>query len=157
MGLLVLTNSVDHNYQWELAKKLVDDMVAKKLIEKKYSAEHLAWKTIIATNNELPLYQPSDPDNFTPYKPEWKKYTGIYSPLFDWNLTLEARIGYKLGTYRIDSFSVHENEGYLKVNGKRLDEYQPGVFFTKDGDCLDFSGSLPIWNGLRLKKEKNKK
>jgi hypothetical protein len=48
---------------------------------------------------------------------------------------------------------VYKTGGYLKIAGKRLDEYQPGVFFTKDGDCLDFSGPTPLWKGMRIKKK----
>jgi hypothetical protein len=48
---------------------------------------------------------------------------------------------------------VYEENGYLEIDGKRLDEYQPGIFFTVNGDCLDFSGPLPLWKGMRIKKK----
>ena len=105
-------------------------------------------------NNENLLDYPQlDPNDFTPYKPEWEKYVGTYCPLFNWKLSLEARIGYILGTYGVGKYKVYEKDGYLRINGRHLDEYLPGVFFTKEGDCLDFSsGPLPLWKGVKIKK-----
>ena len=51
------------------------------------------------------------------------------------------------------SVNVYKKEGYLEIDGKRLDEHLPGIYFTEGGDCLDFSGSTPLWNGMRIKKK----
>ena len=152
MGLLILTNSTNHNRQWELLERLADGLVIKKLLEKEYSTENLAWKTIISENKYRPEYQKPDSDAFTPYKPEWKKYTGTYQYLFDWNLYTYALVALALG-YPGFKAKVYEKNGYLEIDSKRLDEYQHGIFFTVDGDCLDFSGPLPLWKGTRIKKK----
>jgi hypothetical protein len=74
-----------------------------------------------------------------------------------WKFQTYARIGLSLGIS--DSrlqVKVCERDGYLCVqdeNGEhRLDEYRPGLFFSKDGDCLDFRGSMPTWTSYRMKK-----
>jgi CubicO group peptidase (beta-lactamase class C family) len=149
MGLLILTNSVNHNRQWELLERLADELVVQKLIKKKYSTENLAWKTIIAEHEYRPEYREPDSDTFTPYRPEWKKYTGTYRYFHDWDLHIYARVALALG-YPGFREKVHEKDGYLEIYGKRLDEYQPGVFFTADGDCLDFAGPTPLWKGFRM-------
>ena len=56
-------------------------------------------------------------------------------------------LGYPHTELRI---KVYKRNGYLEIDGKRLDEYQPGVFFTKKGDCLDFTGPTPLWKGQRM-------
>jgi CubicO group peptidase (beta-lactamase class C family) len=154
MGLLILTNSTNHNSQWELLKSLSDELMVKKLIERKYSAENQAWKTIIVENKYHPEYQKPDSDTFTRYKKEWKKYTGTYKYLTDWNLYTYARVALALGYPNPwNQVKVHKENGFLEANGERLDEHLPGVFFTDDGDCLDFSGPSPLWKGRRIKKK----
>jgi len=150
MGLLILTNSTNHNLQWELLKILADELMVKKLVERKY--ENTAWKTIIAESEYRSEYQKSDSDTFTPYRRQWKKYTGTYKYLTDWNFHTYARVALALG-YPELRVKVYKKNGFLEANGDRLDEHIPGVFFTDDGDCLDFSGPSPLWKGRRIKKK----
>ena len=150
MGLLILTNSTNHNLQWELLKILADELMVKKLVERK--CENTAWKTIIAESEYRSEYQKSDSDTFTPYRRQWKKYTGTYKYLTDWNFHTYARVALALG-YPELRVKVYKKNGFLEANGDRLDEHIPGVFFTDDGDCLDFSGPSPLWKGRRIKKK----
>ena len=53
--------------------------------------------------------------------------------------------------YDPDPVKVQEIDGYLCVDGSRLDEHRPGLFFTSAGDCLDFTGPTPNWNYSKLK------
>ena len=151
-GLLILTNSTNHNRQWEALKRLSDELMVKKLIDRKYSAENQAWKNIITENKYSSEYQKPDSDTFTRYKPEWKKYTGTYKYITDWNFYTYARVALALG-YPGPQVKVYKENGFLEANGDRLDEHIPGVFFTDDGDCLDFSGPSPLWKGRRIKKK----
>ena len=34
----------------------------------------------------------------------------------------------------------------------RLDEHLPGLFFTREGMCLDLRGEIPAWQNYRLTK-----
>jgi CubicO group peptidase (beta-lactamase class C family) len=151
IGLLLLANSGNYNYRnYEIMNKLADGILSEKLVKRIDPAPYSPWKTLLAQKNERPAYQAPDPNTFTPYKPEWKKYTGKYRYLLDWNLYPYTRTASGYPKFEVD---VYKTGGYLKIAGKRLDEYQPGVFFTKDGDCLDFTGPTPLWKGMRIKKK----
>lgn len=153
MGLLVLTNSTNHDSQHvKLAARLADELISKQLFAKIDSSENPPWKSLLTDDNKRPEYQPPDSNTFTPYKPEWKKYKGTYKYLTNYNLRTYARVALALGYPELRK-KVYEKNGFLEIDGERLDEYQPGIFFTVDGDCLDFSGPLPLWNGARIKKK----
>ena len=152
IGALILTNEEDpvNNWSkhWELVfstlKKLLDD----KLVEK--------IDSFIEHTNEIEsvVYTPPDSDKFTPYQPAWNKYVGTYRYIMNgWKLRTYARIGLALG-YEVPELQikVYEKNGYLEIDGERLDEYLPGLFFTDDGECLDFSGPVPTWQNYRIKK-----
>jgi CubicO group peptidase (beta-lactamase class C family) len=154
IGVLALSNSITDRsgVGSRSVYRIVEDLIVKESIKREYVNPE--WKTIIAENKYHPTYEEPDSDTFTPYKPEWKKYTGTYKYLHDWNLYPYARTALALG-YRHPGLTekVYEEDGYLKIAGKRLDEYQPGVFFNKKGDCLDFTGPTPLWKGMRIKKK----
>jgi hypothetical protein len=41
---------------------------------------------------------------------------------------------------------AHRQNGYLYLNGVRLvDEFEPGLFFTSDGEAVDFRSNRPTW------------
>ncbi len=152
LGLLVLTNSTNHdNQHYKLALKLADELISNKHIEKIDSFERLPQKDLAAENN-LPEYQKPDSNNFTPYRPEWKKYTGTYKYITNFNLHTYARVALALG-YPELRLKVYEKNGFLEIDGERLDEHLPGLFFTDDGDYLDLRGPTLIWNGTRIKKK----
>jgi CubicO group peptidase (beta-lactamase class C family) len=152
IGMLCLSNSTtNHDGVGTMSLfRITDELMVKKLIERKYV--NPVWKAIIAESKYSPKYQKPDSDTFTPYRPEWKKYTGTYKYLNDRNLYTYARVALALG-YPGFRAKVYKKNGYLEIDGERLDEYQPGIFFTVDGDCLDFSGLLPLWKGMRMKKK----
>jgi len=153
MGVLVLVNSVKHNnLHGKSAFVIANEVVLNGLVKKKDSKINLRYEAIQTYNMKYSEYQTPDPDSFTPYKQEWKKYTGTYKHLDDQNLYIYARVALALGYPELNS-KVYKKNGFLEIDGMRLDEYQPGVFFTANGDCLDFSGPIPLWKGLRIKKK----
>lgn len=154
IGVICLSNSNNDgrlicNVVYDLIRELMED----DLIRKDYVHEHIAWDNVLLFQ-ENNRYQPPDPETFTPYKPEWKEYIGTYRPCDDWQVTLRGRIAIERDNYNIGRsiprVVVRQQDGYLTANGQRLDEYQLGVFFTKEGDCLDFSGPSPRWKGVRI-------
>ncbi len=72
-----------------------------------------------------------------PDKPEWRKYLGRYRAL-TWGRMAGPR------------FVVDITDGYLTVNGGRCDEYSPGLFFTRDGEALDFRGTIPSFRNIAI-------
>jgi hypothetical protein len=64
------------------------------------------------------------------------------------------------GDYHIDQWGslseqvkVHRKNGWLYVNDIRLVvELEPGLFFTSDGEAVDFRPTVPTWRNLRLQR-----
>ncbi|WP_343519735.1 serine hydrolase domain-containing protein [Sphingomonas sp.] len=65
-----------------------------------------------------------------------------------------------LGKYRIDQWgkpamevTVEQRRGHLYIDGIRLVvETEPGLFFTSDGEAVDFRSAVPTWRNLLLKR-----
>jgi hypothetical protein len=65
-----------------------------------------------------------------------------------------------LGEYRIwrwgkpaDRVTIHRKNGYLYLNNIRLiEETEPGLFFTSDGEAVDFRHHPPTWKNTRLRR-----
>ncbi|WP_114952035.1 serine hydrolase domain-containing protein [Sphingosinicella terrae] len=65
-----------------------------------------------------------------------------------------------VGRYRIDQWGrsamelvVERRRGHLYLDGVRLIvETEPGLFFTSDGEAVDFRSSPPTWRNLRLRR-----
>lgn len=82
---------------------------------------------------------PGDPAG--PDKPEWDRYVGQYR-VDQW------------GRPSID-VAVERRRGYLFLNGIRLIvEKETGLFFTSDGEAVDFRPSVPTWRSLLLRRSR---
>lgn len=72
----------------------------------------------------------------------------------------KAEWGRYLGRYRIDQWGkpamniiVEQRRGGLYLDGIRLVvESEPGLFFTSDGEAVDFRPSVPTWRNLLLRR-----
>jgi len=129
-------------------------MISKKLVERNGLFDTIPWEEVWTINSVE-----HDPNTFTPYQPTWKKYRGTYRI----RSSSYKPYGYSkilLNFFGIPDYEVQvrEKEGYLESvyqgRHERLDEYQPGLFFTKDGECLDFRSEIPTWQNYRLDKIK---
>jgi hypothetical protein len=45
-------------------------------------------------------------------------------------------------------------DGYLTINGMRCFEHLPGLFFTFNGEALDFRSTIPTFRNIQLIKTK---
>ena len=80
---------------------------------------------------------PGDPAG--PDRPEWTRYVGQYR-VEQW------------GRPAMD-VTVERRNGYLCIDGIRLVvETEPGLFFTCDGEAVDFRPPTPTWRNLLLRK-----
>jgi CubicO group peptidase (beta-lactamase class C family) len=84
----------------------------------------------------------SDTEMKGPEKKEWSQYTGSY---------IRKRFG------RGEKFyNVSIKNGWLHFEGDnqdfRLSEYAPGLFFTPDGEAVDFRGSISSFRNIKLYK-----
>lgn len=78
--------------------------------------------------------EPKGPD-----RASWDRYTGRYA-IDQW------------GKAAMD-VTVERRHGYLFIDGVKLvTEHEPGLFFTSDGEAVDFRGSTPTWRNLILRR-----
>jgi hypothetical protein len=48
---------------------------------------------------------------------------------------------------------IERRNGYLFINGVKLVvEREPGLFFTSDGEAVDFRTAVPTWRNLILRR-----
>jgi len=152
-GILLMFNSEQFKHPVIVAI----DLIEKNLVQKNESFK------VPSVGYEA--YRTLDPDTFTRFKPEWKKYIGTYKYVMSgWKFSIFARIALILGlTTKYTHVKVFERDGYLYVgsqvyhddDGGRLDEYLPGLFFTPSGKCLDLRGPKLTWQNWRIKKVDN--
>jgi CubicO group peptidase (beta-lactamase class C family) len=79
-------------------------------------------------------HDPAGPDN-----PAWERFLGVYQ-ISAW--------GRPDGTK-----TVHRKNGYLYLDDVRLVvETEPGLFFTSDGEAVDFRRPVSTWRNIRLER-----
>jgi CubicO group peptidase (beta-lactamase class C family) len=79
-------------------------------------------------------------DTQGPDKPEWDRWEGRYQML-SW------------GRFPGGSLWIRKVNGHLTANGSRCFEYVPGLFFTYNGEALDFRGTIPTFRNIMLFKK----
>ncbi|MGD1046854.1 MAG: serine hydrolase domain-containing protein [Bacteroidota bacterium] len=94
------------------------------------------------------------------FKNEWEKYTGTYliemggGFEFKWygKIGRLLKIFPRIHVYEKDGcFYLKENPTGLKyLNEVQLFEYLPGLFFTSEGEALDFRGNTKSYRNLKL-------
>lgn len=163
IGAVVLTSRVPHSV-------LSDLIIGRRLIEKGVFEDRFpapSWDVEQCT----PKWTGWAEHTPTAYKPEWKKYCGKYNCRFG---------GYKIKwwaklalTLQLDQYTprikVFKKNGYLCLTesklmqlmnhhpsaqvDEKLEEVEPGLFFTASGTALDLRGEVPTWRNYRLRKK----
>ena len=83
--------------------------------------------------NDGPLDAPG------PDEPAWNRYVGTYR-LERWGRPAEE-------------MRVQSKNGYLYLNETRLvAEHEPDLFFTSDGEAVDFRDNVPTWRNIRMQR-----
>lgn len=101
----------------------------------------------------------------SPFRSEWEAHCGTYRLRmtgYDFKWYARWVMGMGIGSVT-PAIKVQRREGYLCLTESkffdrvyyrcvraRLQEVEPGVFYTARGDCLDFTGSVPTYNNYRL-------
>jgi hypothetical protein len=84
-------------------------------------------------------YNDGPADTPGPNKKEWQKYVGDYRML-EWGKAL-------------DPIKVHLKNGHLYVDDRKLvAEHEPGLFFSADGEALDFRRETPTWFSIPIQR-----
>ena len=74
-----------------------------------------------------------------PDSPTWAPFLGQYA-VYQWNQPS-------------GSVTIHRKNGYLYLDDIRLFvELEPGLFFTPDGEAVDFRHAVPTWRNIRLQR-----
>jgi CubicO group peptidase (beta-lactamase class C family) len=89
---------------------------------------------------ELSLDYNDGPQDATgPDRESWARFEGNYH-LVQWGKPA-------------DPVLIHRNKGWLYLNEIRLVvELEPGLFFTSDGEAVDFRSTVPTWRNLQLQR-----
>jgi hypothetical protein len=86
-------------------------------------------------------YNDGPHDPFGPNKPAWEAFLGEFQ-VYQWGQPAGKK-------------TVHRKNGYLYLDDHRLvDELEPGLFFTGDGEAVDFRHPVPTWRNIRLERVK---
>jgi CubicO group peptidase (beta-lactamase class C family) len=84
-------------------------------------------------------YNDGAQDVVGPDKPAWTAFLGQYR-IYQWGNASE-------------SVTIHRKNGYLYLDHIRLIvELEPGLFFTSDGEAVDFRHGEPTWKNIRLRR-----
>jgi CubicO group peptidase (beta-lactamase class C family) len=153
IGITILTNSVDHNLQGELALNILNDFVhdptsgyyerLMALPVRPFAADgdgHYRPPTGLAQAIEEHAMPPSDQDQLC-----WAKYIGKYGATA-WGVLDPSQA----------SGEVYQRGSRLYINVSesasdlRLTEVVPGLFFAVNGEALDFRGDVPTWRNIKL-------
>jgi hypothetical protein len=96
-------------------------------------------RLILVTSGDELDYNDGPNDPRGPDRPEWSRYEGDYQ--------------YLVWGQDTTNNTVHRKNGYLYFWDYRLDEYEPGLFFSSTGEALDLRGSAPTWRNIKLWKK----
>jgi CubicO group peptidase (beta-lactamase class C family) len=84
-------------------------------------------------------YNEGGPDVAGPDEPSWARLVGEYQ-IYQWGRASQ-------------SVTIHRKNGYLYLDHIRLIvELEPDLFFTCDGEAVDFRHGEPTWRNIRLRR-----
>jgi CubicO group peptidase (beta-lactamase class C family) len=162
IGAVVLTNRLPHSVLSDLiiGRRLLE----KGVFEKRYPDP--SWDIMQCA----PKWTGWADHTPSAYKPEWKKYGGKYQCRFSgYKIKWWAKLALALDLDQYTPFiRVSKKNGYLCLTeskllqlmnhhpsaqiDEKLEEVEPGLFFTASGTALDLRGEIPTWRSYRLKK-----
>ena len=151
VGVVVLTNTTNnHNPQSTLAHRLISTMEKRRLVTKRFSltSEPVCGIDIRGAKN-IPAYFLDHPEQ-TAWRPEWSHYLGKYSLSIDAETLWWAKLALSLGYLRDSRVKVAHDGSGITLDGSLMIEAEPGLFFTSDGEALDFRGAVPTWRSIPL-------
>jgi CubicO group peptidase (beta-lactamase class C family) len=156
IGCVALTNSTTHDEQnAKITDEILDELISTNVVTKDTSGDIPPSDQLIGKDEKLTVLAEGGPVHTpTPYKSEWSRYTGTYRYIAKgYKLDLIVRFLLSLG-YCDDGIKlvVVKKDGYLCIGDEKLQEYQPGLFFTPSGEALDLRGPVPSWRNIKMEK-----
>jgi CubicO group peptidase (beta-lactamase class C family) len=122
------------------AETFVESSDADTVTYEYFAAGHLEPAHFECSIGEESLdYNDGGQDIAGPDKPSWDQFVGQYR-IHQWGRPS-------------DSVTIHRSNGYLYLDRIRLIvELEPGLFFTSDGEAVDFRHSEPTWRNIQLRR-----
>jgi hypothetical protein len=156
IGCVVLTNSSSHDSQHvKISNELLDELIAENVVARDVSGRIPPGDKLIGKDEKLPVLAGGGPVHApTPYKRQWGRYKGTYRVIAR-GYKLNALVRLVLALGYCDSgmkLVVVRKDDYLCIGDEKLQEYQPGLFFTPSGEALDLRGPVPTWRNIKMKK-----
>jgi hypothetical protein len=156
IGCVVLTNSTSHKEEnARIADELLGDLIAQRVVTKDTSGRIPTADQLVGKDVKLsPLPGPAPAHVPTPYKPEWKRYEGSYRFItggfqLDTLAAIATHLGYRPASLKV---TVAKKDGCLCLSDEKLEEYEPGLFFTPSGEVLDLRGPVLTWRNIKITK-----
>jgi CubicO group peptidase (beta-lactamase class C family) len=165
IGCIVLTNHEYNNAIYETASRILDDYIKNGNVKRdtvSFVFNPISYfEKKIKTRSET-LNASASPKIIgdTIYKPDWEKYCGTHSIEltggyeYKWYAKIAKIIGFRMPKIKVYEknnalyFNYYDGNSYL--GEQKLTEYQPGLFFTPDGEALDFRGNKPTYRNIKL-------
>lgn len=158
IGCIVLTNSVSHGGQHaEISNEILIKLVTENIVTKDTSGDIPTAESFVGKDMKLsPLPDVNNTHTPTPYKPQWKRHAETYRFLYrGYKLHPIGKLATSLGyCHPALKMNVVKKDGYLCIGDDKLEEYQPGLFFTPSGDALDLQGDEPRWRNIKMEKSR---
>lgn len=153
IGVAVLTNSSLHGTAHvALAQEIVDRLAAAGLVTRKFPLPYLPVCGItLGRVTDDAWYFDAHPQQ-TKWKDEWTRYLGSYRLAGNATPRWYARLVMSVGIPRQAFVRVGRRGDGLVLDAAPLLEQEPGLFFTKGGEALDFRTDPPTWRNIRLRK-----
>jgi CubicO group peptidase (beta-lactamase class C family) len=156
IGCIVLTNSTNHGGQnVKIADEILDDLITKNVIAKDVSGRIPPGDKLIGKDEKLPVWDEGGAVHTpTPYKSKWSRYRGTYRNIAKgYKLNFIVRLVLALGYCDPGmKLVVVKKDGYLCIGDEKLQEYEPGLFFTPSGEALDLRDPVPTWRNIKMEK-----
>ncbi len=151
IAVAVLTNSANHDSAHVvLAEKIVDRFEAAGLIRKSCALTYLPVCAInLGRVSDDQWYFDAHPAQAA-WRSGWQRYVGRYRLSFFATPKWYGRVILALGLPRSAFVKVRHEGNAMTVDGVPLVEAQPGLFFSRTGEALDFRSDPPTWRNVRL-------
>lgn len=156
IGVVVLTNADYSNSIYTIASKTADDYIKQNKIE--IDSASINFNPVECyeqlkrqkSNNNQHIKCVGD----SVFKPSWEKYIGTYSPIFRGGFEFKwyAKVARFFG-FAKQKYKVYKKDNYLYLKNEsdeKLFEFKPGLFFTPQGETLDFGGESPRFRNIQL-------
>jgi len=151
IGIVVLTNSANHDSAHiDLAHHLIAELQKRGLAKSRFSLTSEPTSNLdIRSGADNREYFAAHAAQAT-WRPQWSPYLGKYEISLNGEPVWWAHLALAAGLPSDSFLKVTKKNGGIAADGVAMIEVEPGLFFTVDGEVLDFRGSVPTWRNIPM-------